>query len=59
MQTPWIAEEEGLSDLPLVTGMDFGHTDPMFVLPYGIQASIDCDQRRFEILENAAVDWRS
>jgi muramoyltetrapeptide carboxypeptidase LdcA involved in peptidoglycan recycling len=51
-----VAEEAGLSDLPLVTGMDFGHTDPMFVLPYGIQAKIDCDRHQFEILENAVVD---
>jgi muramoyltetrapeptide carboxypeptidase LdcA involved in peptidoglycan recycling len=46
-----VAEEEDLTELPIGTGMDFGHTDPMFVLPYGIQARIDCDQRRFEILE--------
>jgi muramoyltetrapeptide carboxypeptidase LdcA involved in peptidoglycan recycling len=36
--------------------MDFGHTDPMFVLPYGIQARIDCDRHRFEIVENAVID---
>jgi len=29
---------------------------PMFVLPYGVLAQIDCDNRRFEILENAVVD---
>jgi muramoyltetrapeptide carboxypeptidase LdcA involved in peptidoglycan recycling len=40
----------------LVTGMDFGHTDPMFVLPYGVMAQIDCDNRQFEILESAVVD---
>jgi muramoyltetrapeptide carboxypeptidase LdcA involved in peptidoglycan recycling len=51
-----VAEEEGLSALPVVTRMDFGHTDPMFVLPYGVLAQIDCDNRRFEILENAVVD---
>ena len=51
-----VAEEAGLTDLPLITGMDFGHTDPMFVLPYGIQAQIDCDRRRFAIVENAVVD---
>ena len=51
-----VAEEEGLSNLPVVTNMDFGHTDPMFVLPYGVMAQIDCDNRRFEILENAVVD---
>jgi muramoyltetrapeptide carboxypeptidase LdcA involved in peptidoglycan recycling len=51
-----IVEEEGLRDLPIITRMDFGHTDPMFVLPYGVQAEIDCDGGRFSILENAVVD---
>jgi len=51
-----VGEEAGLSDFPLITGMDFGHTDPMFVLPYGIQARIDCDRHRFEIVENAVID---
>lgn len=48
-----IAEEEGLVELPIITQMDFGHTDPMFVLPYGIQAEIDCDTQMFTIIENA------
>lgn len=51
-----VAEEAGLIDLPIIAGMDFGHTDPMFVLPYGIQAEIDCDKQRFEIVENAVID---
>ena len=51
-----VNEEEGLSSLPIVTRMDFGHTDPMFVLPYGVLAQIDCDNQRFEILEGAVVD---
>jgi muramoyltetrapeptide carboxypeptidase LdcA involved in peptidoglycan recycling len=50
-----IADEEGLTELPIVTGMDFGHTDPMFVLPYGLQAEIDCKAQRFSILENAVI----
>jgi len=51
-----ITEEEGLSDLPIITHMDFGHTDPMFVLPYGVKAEIDCDRQQFTILENAVTD---
>ena len=51
-----VTEEEGLSDLPIITHMDFGHTDPMFVLPYGVQAEIDCNAQQFAILENAVVD---
>jgi muramoyltetrapeptide carboxypeptidase LdcA involved in peptidoglycan recycling len=51
-----VAEEEGLTELPIITGMDFGHTDPMFVLPYGVQAEINCAGRQFAILEGAVVD---
>ena len=51
-----VTEEEGLSELPIITNMDFGHTDPVFVLPYGVQADIDCDAQQFTILENAVVD---
>lgn len=51
-----VTEEAGLPDLPIITHMDFGHTEPMFVLPYGIQAEIDCDTQQFAITENAVVD---
>jgi muramoyltetrapeptide carboxypeptidase LdcA involved in peptidoglycan recycling len=51
-----VAEEEDLTELPIITGMDFGHTDPMFVLPYGVQAEINCERRQFAILEGAVVD---
>ena len=48
-----VTGELGLDGLPIVTRMDFGHTDPMFVLPYGVQAEIDCGARHFAILEAA------
>lgn len=51
-----VAAEEGLTELPIITRMDFGHTDPMFVLPYGVEAEIDCDRQQFAILEGAVVD---
>lgn len=51
-----VAEEEGLRHLPVITRMDFGHTDPMFVLPYGVLAQIDCERKQFAILENAVTD---
>jgi len=53
-----ILEEERLVDLPVITRMDLGHTDPMFVLPYGVQAEIDCDAGQFKILESAVSDGR-
>lgn len=51
-----VNQEEGLTDLPIITQMDFGHTSPIFVLPYGVQAEIDVDSKRFSILENAVVN---
>jgi muramoyltetrapeptide carboxypeptidase LdcA involved in peptidoglycan recycling len=54
--TQVVLDEEGLADLPVVTHMDFGHTDPMFVLPYGTQAEIDCDTQQLTILESSVCD---
>jgi muramoyltetrapeptide carboxypeptidase LdcA involved in peptidoglycan recycling len=51
-----VRDEEGLTDLPIITNMDFGHTSPMFVIPYGLQAEIDCDNQRFSIIENAVTN---
>ncbi len=51
-----VAEETGMGDLPVIAGMDFGHTDPMFVLPYGIQAEIDCAAQQFSIVDNAVTE---
>lgn len=51
-----VTQEEGLSELPIITHMDFGHTDPMFILPYGVKAEIDCDSQKFTILENTVID---
>ena len=38
-----IRDEEGLADLPIVTHMDFGHTDPMMTLAMGATVCINCD----------------
>ncbi len=48
-----IRDELGRSDLPIVTQMDFGHTDPIMTLPIGVCAELDCDNRRFSLLESA------
>lgn len=50
-----VSGEEGLADLPIITNMDFGHTSPMFLLPYGVQAEIDFENKRFSIVENAVT----
>ena len=48
-----ILKEYGLQNKPVITQMDFGHTDPMFTIPYGVTAQIDCINQTFSILENA------
>jgi muramoyltetrapeptide carboxypeptidase LdcA involved in peptidoglycan recycling len=48
-----VIDEYGRADLPIVTRMDFGHTDPMLVLPYGANLTIDCDRQRLSIDEAA------
>lgn len=50
-----VAEEQGLTHLPIVTDMDFGHTDPMCVLPYGVRAQVDCERQELAICENAVI----
>ncbi len=47
-----IAGEFGKPELPVVTNLDFGHTDPQFIMPLGVKAEVDCKNRRFRLLES-------
>lgn len=46
-----ILKEFDQTDIPVVTHMDFGHTDPMMVIPYGASATIDVDKKQVSINE--------
>jgi muramoyltetrapeptide carboxypeptidase LdcA involved in peptidoglycan recycling len=48
-----IKDELNLAALPIISSMDFGHTDPMMTLPIGIRVEIDCEAKTLSILENA------
>jgi muramoyltetrapeptide carboxypeptidase LdcA involved in peptidoglycan recycling len=50
-----VVRDEFELETPIVAGMDFGHTDPFFVLPYGVNAEIDCGRQRVSIIEPAVV----
>lgn len=50
-----VREEYGLNDMPIVTNMDFGHTDPMFVIPMGVKVCIDSAKREIAIDEAAVI----
>lgn len=47
--------ELGLYNLPIITHMDFWHTDPQMVVPLGVTAQIDCDKQQFAIIESACI----
>ena len=45
--------EHGLSRLPVLYNMSFGHNEPMCILPYGALTELDCTNRALRILEGA------
>lgn len=45
------AFEFGRSDLTIVANLDFGHTDPQWILPLNVQAEIDCEGKTFQLIE--------
>lgn len=48
-------EEYGLPLIPIVTRMDFGHSDPMWVLPYGSMVEINPVSGSVKILESGTL----
>lgn len=47
-----VMKEFNLEDLPIFFNLNFGHTEPKFILPYGALAEINCDKQTFSILES-------
>lgn len=41
--------------IPIVYGLNFGHSSPMFILPYGALAEINCENKTFSILESGVT----
>lgn len=46
-----VRHEQGLADLPVVTGLDFGHTDPIWTLPVGVRVRVDQVARSITFVE--------
>ncbi len=42
--------------LPIITNMDFGHTDPQWIMPLGIKAEVDCQNKTFKLVEKIFED---
>ena len=50
-----VISDEYSCSVPVLYGLNFGHSSPMFVLPYGAMAEIDCEKTTFSILENGVT----
>ena len=50
-----IGNEYGLKNLPVLYGLNFGHTSPIFAIPYGAKAEINCNEKSFSILESGVI----
>lgn len=46
-----VSKEFNHPEMPIITNMDFGHTDPQWILPLGIKAEIDCHNKKFKLIE--------
>ncbi|MCX6800529.1 MAG: LD-carboxypeptidase, partial [Candidatus Falkowbacteria bacterium] len=47
-----VKNEFSQNELPIISHMDFGHTNPQFILPLGIDAEINPIEKTFKLLES-------
>ncbi|MCL2253249.1 MAG: LD-carboxypeptidase [Lachnospiraceae bacterium] len=50
-----ISKENGRNDLPILYNLNFGHTAPICILPYGVKVEINCNAKSFRLLESAVL----
>lgn len=50
-----VCKEFDCTDIPIVTHMDFGHTVPQIILPYGALAEINPHKQTVSILESGVI----
>ena len=41
--------------IPIIYGVNFGHSSPICVLPYGALAELDCEKKTFSIMESGVI----
>lgn len=49
--TQVVAEEEKRPELPVFYNVNFGHAKPIGIIPYGIAAELNCDEKSITFLE--------
>lgn len=45
--------EEKREDLPIFYNVNFGHAKPIGIIPYGIRAELNCEDKSITFLESA------
>ena len=50
-----VSDQYGLVHLPIMYGLNFGHSNPIFILPYGAKAELDVDNLKFSIMESGVI----
>lgn len=53
--TQIVVNEEHLDDLPIFYNVNFGHSKPIGIIPYGVQAQLDCESKSIVLLECPTV----
>lgn len=47
-----VLEKEFNLDIPIITNVNFGHTDPQIILPLGTKAKINSEKKEFKLIES-------
>ncbi|MCR5458577.1 MAG: LD-carboxypeptidase [Acetatifactor sp.] len=47
-----IVSDQYSNSIPILSGLNFGHSAPICMLPYGALAELDCEKKTFSILES-------
>ena len=50
-----VGQEAGRSDLPILYNVNFGHAEPIGILPYGVKCRLDADSKTLTLLEPATA----
>ncbi|MDX9970348.1 MAG: LD-carboxypeptidase [Candidatus Gracilibacteria bacterium] len=48
----FLKDEFDASTLPVISNVDFGHTDPQIILPFGTKAEIDFENKKFSLISS-------
>jgi len=50
-----VAKEYGMDRLPIMYGLNFGHTNPQCIMPFGALAELNCETKTFRIMESGVI----